>query len=109
VGFGPFSHLTCAPQVFEIPTHDSNANVENRRVSGVSARVFLVGLVGRVGFLGDFQPRFKQKHNKELERNINLRIHGESGKKKSEFGVAEDGEQKSEKISISSVKIRKNI
>jgi hypothetical protein len=58
-GFGPFGHPTRAPRVFEIPTRDSNANVENRRVSGGSARVFfvgLVGLVGRVGFLGDFQP-----------------------------------------------------
>jgi hypothetical protein len=55
-GFGPFSHPTYAPQVFEIPTRDNNANVENRRVSGGSARVFLVRLVGRVRFLGDFQP-----------------------------------------------------
>jgi hypothetical protein len=59
-GFGPFGHPTRAPWVFEISTRNSNANVENRRVSGGSDRVFLVGFVVRVGFLGDFQPQLNQ-------------------------------------------------
>jgi hypothetical protein len=47
-GFCPFGYPTRASQVGEFPTRDSDEKMENRRVSGGSIRVFLVGLIGSV-------------------------------------------------------------
>jgi hypothetical protein len=44
-GFGPFNNPTRACRVWKFPTHGSNENMKNQRVSGGSDRGFLIGLL----------------------------------------------------------------